>query len=203
MKVNQETDSQKTKHKSLFGKIRGSMKMKHSLVQVEKEISDTELNNRYNSLPSPTYNVLQPSTHIFDVAYICSTVVNPPLRPKHVRECYKQFNKEMSKAGKLSHNNGLKTIGSAVKLKIDTGNQIAILDPNDENTVIRNFSVDIFDKCMFHPDANMGCFAFSTTVPENTKHKCHLFVMPNDLRKALGDVFFRIERLRNTTNPFI
>lgn len=180
--------------------------MKHTFVAVEKEIScDSPTTDRYNTLPNPAElnNILHPSIHLFDVAYICSTVVNPPLRPKHVRDCYKQFTKEMSKAGKHSHNNRLKTIGSAVKLKIDTNQEITMLDPNDENTVIRNFPVEMFDKFIFHPDPTMGCFAFSTTVPENIKHKCHLFVVPNDVRDSLTDVFCRIDRLKDQKNQFI
>ena len=81
--------------------------------------------------------------HKFNLTYLVSTNVKRPLRPKHVRECYKQYTKAMQKAEKVSNNNVLSTLGITIELVIDTDNKIAMLDPKDPSKIIREWSIDL------------------------------------------------------------
>ena len=160
---------------------------------VERPISFDEENDE---IISTTYN--------FKITYLCSSLVKAPLRPKHVRECYKQFTKETLKAEKVSHNCRLNTIGSPVELVIVTDAEVIMLDAVNRNNVIRQSSIELYEDCVMHPDPTMGCFAFSTRLPSPIKsdtkqqqqqqqqqhhHKIHLFTMPLHLKDNIVSSF--------------
>ena len=39
----------------------------------------------------------KPTEHRFNVFYLCSTIASPPLKPKHVKECLRQYQKAVDK----------------------------------------------------------------------------------------------------------
>ncbi|KAJ7389063.1 hypothetical protein OS493_033922 [Desmophyllum pertusum] len=47
---------------------------------------------------APGKVVAEEKVYNYNVTYLCSTVVNPPLRPKHLRECVKQYQKQQAKS---------------------------------------------------------------------------------------------------------
>ena len=123
---------------------------------------------------------MEPELFHFDVSYVCSVVTNAPLKPKHIKESYKQYLKEISKTEKVSFNNINKNkIGGAVSLQVITNESVSMLDPNRSDFIIRSFELGVFDTFMLHPE-EQSCFAFSTTVPGNSRLKCHLFVSLNE-----------------------
>ena len=103
---------------------------------------------------------MEPELFHFDVSYVCSVVTNAPLKPKHVKESYKQYLKEISKTEKVSFNNINKNkIGGAVSLQVITNESVSMLDPNRSDFIIRSFELDVFDTFMLHPE-EQSCFAF-------------------------------------------
>lgn len=107
----------------------------------------------------------------FDVTYLCSTVVNPPLRPKHLRECVKQYQKQQAKSLKKF---GKEQPSSEVKLSvsIDGVRMTNSQAPKGEQGMFFPFSS--VSNAMAHPESP-EYFAFATIVTGDSKHKCHLF----------------------------
>ena len=106
----------------------------------------------------------------------------------------------MQKAEKVSNNCGLKTIGSPVDLVVITDTEIIMLDSSDRSNVIRQYSIDLYEKCVMHPDENLGCFAFSTSIPGNqqkSQHKIHLFTMAVHLKDEIMKSFAEHEQNKN------
>lgn len=137
---------------------------------------------------------------------MCSTLVKAPLRPKHVRSCYKQFTKETQKAEKVSNNCALNSIGTPVELVIETNTEVMMLDPANRTNVIRQCSIELFEEFVLHPDEQMGCFAFSTNVPGvsnvNHHHKIHCFTMPLNLKDNIVSAFGELGYNKKRQNGF-
>lgn len=138
----------------------------------------------------PNINELQPEEFHFKVSYVCSTMVNPPLKQKHVKECYKQYCKEMNRVGKLNGNN-TKVNGNLVNLQIVTDFGVSMLDPHQPDVVVRHFPIQDFGFYQQHSE-DISCFAFSTSLLGNSKHRCHLFCAT---KEVLADINVAFEKL--------
>ena len=115
--------------------------------------------------------VLEEKVYYFDVTYLCSTVVNPPLRPKHLRECVKQYQKQQAKSLKKF---GKEQPSSEVKLSvsIDGVQMTNSRAPKGEQGMF--FPISSVSNAIAHPEIP-EYFAFATIVTGDSKHKCHLF----------------------------
>jgi len=108
----------------------------------------------------------------FNVTYLCSTVVNPPLRPKHLRECVKQYQKQQAKSLKKF---GKEQPSSEVVLSVSVdGVQMANSRAQMQEQGMF-FPIDSVSNAMAHPEIP-EYFAFATIVTGDSKHKCHLFL---------------------------
>lgn len=105
-----------------------------------------------------------------DVTYLCSTVINPPLRPKHLRECVKQYQKQQAKSLKKF---GMVTSSNEVVLNLSLEG-VKMTNATEKGGQGMFFSFDSVSHVMAHPE-NTEYFAFSTIVTGDSKHKCHLF----------------------------
>ena len=106
----------------------------------------------------------------FDVTYLCSTVINPPLRPKHLRECVKQFQKQQAKSVKKF---GMVQPSSEVVLTLSLDG-VKMTSPREKGAQGMFFPFSSVSNAMAHPE-NPEYFAFATIVTGDSKHKCHLF----------------------------
>ncbi|XP_066922508.1 uncharacterized protein [Clytia hemisphaerica] len=204
----EQRKSKSMKRLSKFcGSIRGRLSSQGGPVTPTEE-NGFQLVETPISLESPTAveNQIISATYNFKITYLCSTLVKAPLRPKHVQECYKQFLKEKKKSEKISNNCGQKTIGTPVELVLTTDTEIIMLDPSDRTNVIRQFPINIYEKCVMHPEENMGCFAFSTNIPGNQQqpgqklhHKIHLFTMVLEMKSRIITAFDELAINRNKT----
>lgn len=114
----------------------------------------------------------EPGDYHFSVEYLCSTVINPPLRSKHLRECVKQFQKQQAKAHKRY---GVTPSSSNVTLTVEADG-IRMVDPQrQDKSGHMFFPFTTVNSIKSHPE-NPEYFAFSTAVSGDTKHKCHLFL---------------------------
>lgn len=127
-----------------------------------------------------SWEIVEEKEYSFEVTYLCSTVINPPLRPKHLRECVKQFQKQQAKALK--------------KFGVDPSNEVSLMVSIDgvkmTNPCAAKGEQEMFfpfcsvSHVMSHPECP-EYFAFALTVTGDSKHKCHLFqqtnVPPGDL----------------------
>ena len=115
--------------------------------------------------------VPEEKVYSFNVTYLCSTVVNPPLRPKHLRECVKQYQKQQAKSLKKF---GKEQPFSEVVLLVSVdGVQMTNSRAQKEEQGMF-FSFDSVSNAMAHPESP-EYFAFATIVTGDSKHKCHLF----------------------------
>ena len=119
--------------------------------------------------------ILEEKVYNFEATYLCSTVVNPPLRPKHVRDCVKQHQKQASKL--------LKRLGvtqTTNDVKMDVGaDGVSMYDKLRPDSGQRFFPFSDISLIKSHQDYP-EFFAFSTVVTGDTKHKCHLFKQTAD-----------------------
>ena len=119
--------------------------------------------------------IVEEKVYNFQAIYLCSTVVNPPLRPKHVRDCAKQYQKQNEKL--------LKRLGKTQPkndVKMDVGaDGVAMYDTLRPENSQRFFPFSDIHLIKSHPDYP-DYFAFSTVVTGDTKHKCHLFQQIDD-----------------------
>ncbi|XP_012562494.1 uncharacterized protein LOC101237664 [Hydra vulgaris] len=179
MKFNKDC-KKKFKPTKLMEKFRRSL-----VLPSETPTIDTEPSKEFSLYAKP-----QLKEYKFQVKYICSTIITPPLKSKHIRKCYKQFLKEMAKGGKLVSNT--KCIGgSLVGLEINLKG-ITMTDPNQNNYTIRTFSFESLENIVTHPDG-LECFGFSTSDPsQKCKHKMHLFSAPlnrlMDIKSAFENI---------------
>ena len=111
----------------------------------------------------------------FSILYLISTIVNPPLKPKHVKECLKQFQKSVDKAMKKSTNNGQHYRKAQL---VFSPKGVMIVDGQTQ-AAQAFYERAIISGVQSHPDGKCA-FAFTTVVSGNTKHKCHLFLQDTD-----------------------
>ncbi|XP_032232507.2 uncharacterized protein LOC116615017 [Nematostella vectensis] len=116
----------------------------------------------------------------FQVAYLCSTVTNPPLRPKHVRDCVKQYQKEL---GKVAKHTGVTPPLKEVTLHLNNDG-VTMIDPKQPSVCPRFFPFPCISEIKGHKDFP-EYFAFSTVVSGDSKHKCHVF---KDLKGNCEDI---------------
>lgn len=109
--------------------------------------------------------------YVFDVTYLCSTVVNPPLRPKHLRECVKQYQKQQAKSVKKF---GKEQPSSEVKLSVSIDGVKMTNSQAHKGEQGMFFPFSSVSNAMAHPESP-EYFAFATIVTGDSKHKCHLF----------------------------
>lgn len=107
----------------------------------------------------------------FVVTYLCSTVVNPPLRPKHLRECVKQYQKQQAKfLKKFGHEQPSNEVNLSVCI-----DGVEMKDSRDQKADQGMFfPFSSVSNVMAHPETP-EYFAFATVVTGDSKHKCHLF----------------------------
>ena len=120
----------------------------------ETPVTSTETYKRTGS-----FKISQPKEYQFLVKYICSTIINPPLKLKHIRKCYKQFQKEMAKGVKIASNSTRHIEGCSVGLEMNIQG-ITMTDPNQNGYTIRTFSLESLEEILTHPDGLecFGCF---------------------------------------------
>ena len=97
------------------------------------------------------------------------SVVNPPLRPKHLRECVKQYQKQQAKfLKKFGHEQPSNEV--ALLVCID-GVEMKDSQKGGQGMF---FPLSSVSNVMAHPETP-EYFAFATVVTGDSKHKCHLF----------------------------
>ena len=132
----------------------------------------------------------------YHVKYVCSTAITPPLKEKRVKEIYRQFTKEVDRTGKCCMPN---SIGKLVDLQVVSTEGVFLLDRNTPSNIERQFMVKSIDRFTKHPDGS-PFFAFSVEIPDNSKHKCHLFSVEKNLLPSIELAF---EKLLQTKRFFI
>lgn len=111
----------------------------------------------------------------FNVLYLISTIVSPPLKPKHVKECLKQYQKSVDKAMKKSPGNAQHYKKAQLVL---SPRGVMMVDDKTQTPQAFYESATI-SGVQSHPDGKCA-FAFTTVVSGNTKHKCHLFLQDTE-----------------------
>lgn len=137
-----------------------------SLTPSPTEEHPTTFDNSPNDCPEIT----EEKEYTFRTAYLCSTVINPPLRPKHVRDSVKQFLKECKK---MEKHTGTPPTMKEVELCL-TSEGVTMLDPQCRDVGQRFFPFPCISNIRTHKDYP-EYFAFSTVVTGDAKHKCHIF----------------------------
>ncbi|KAK3749510.1 hypothetical protein QZH41_013482 [Actinostola sp. cb2023] len=132
--------------------------------------SPTEENPTPDSSPIDCPEIVEEKEFTFRTAYLCSTVINPPLRPKHVRDSVKQYLKECKKMEKRT---GTPPTMKEIELCI-TSDGVTMLDPQCRHVGQRFFPFPCISNVRTHKDYP-GYFAFSTVVTGDAKHKCHIY----------------------------
>ena len=130
--------------------------------------------------------------HEFLITYLCSAVVKPPLKSKHVEKCLKQFQKEVGKKQKLGH---VSSLGNKLQVRVVTDEGVTMLDKRSPNSFRRHFPVSTIDSFIMHPE-NPDCFAFSTTVPGDEQHKYHLFYKSQESIATVKEAFERLKQFQ-------
>jgi hypothetical protein len=111
----------------------------------------------------------------FSVFYLVSTIVSPPLKTKHVKECLKQYQKTVDKAMKKSTDNGQ----HYKKAQLVFSPRGVMITDEQTQTPQAFYERATISGVQSHPDGKCA-FAFTTVVSGNTKHKCHLFLQDKD-----------------------
>ena len=128
----------------------------------------------------------------FVISYLCSAVVKPPLKSKHVEKCLKQYQKEVGKKQKAGE---ACCLGNKLQLEIVTDEGITMADVRNPNAFRRHFPISTVDCFIVHPE-NPDCFAFSTTVPGDEQHKYHLFYKARESVATVKDAFDRLKLMQ-------
>ena len=173
-KIFRNTLNRKKKDSS---KLSASMQ---SLDIVPKEVEE--------QIPSP----LQREVHRFVISYLCSAVVKPPLKAKHVEKCLKQYQKEVGKKQKITD---LSSLGNKLLLQIVTDEGITMADIRNPNAFRRHFPISTIDGFITHPE-NPDCFAFSTTVPGDEQHKYHVFYKARENTSVIKEAFDHLKQMQ-------
>ena len=121
--------------------------------------------------------------HKFIVSYLCSAVVSPPLKSKHVGNCLKQYQREVGKKLKSAGQ-----IGKVLLLHLITDEGITMADIQNPDAFRRNFPITTIDAFVMHPD-NPDCFAFSTAVAGDGQRKYHVFYKAKENVSLVKDAF--------------
>lgn len=111
----------------------------------------------------------------FNVFYLISTIVSPPLKAKHVKECLKQYQKSVDKAIKKCPGN----VQHYKKAQLVLSPRGVMMLDGKTQTPQAFYESAIISGVQSHPDGKCA-FAFTTLVSGNTKHKCHLFLQDTD-----------------------
>lgn len=111
----------------------------------------------------------------FNVLYLVSTIISPPLKPKHVKECLKQYQKNVDKAMKKSTAN-IQHYQKALLILNARG--LMIMDEQSQ-TPQAFYERETISGVQSHP-AGKCAFGITTRVSGNTKHKCHLFIQDKE-----------------------
>ena len=111
----------------------------------------------------------------FSVFYLVSTIVSPPLKTKHVKECLKQYQKTVDKAMKKSTDSGQ----HYKKAQLVFSPRGVMIKDEQTQTPQAFYERATISGVQSHPDGKCA-FAFTTVVSGNTKHKCHLFLQDKD-----------------------
>lgn len=137
-----------------------------------------------NDVIDGSWEILEEKEYNFDVTYLCSTVINPPLRPKHLRECVKQYQKQQTKA--------LKKLGVDPSKKVSLSVSIDGVKMTNERAQQGEqemfFPISSVSHVMAHPE-NPEYFAFALMVTGDSKHKCHLFQQTKVPSKEVIETF--------------
>lgn len=192
---NESHESQKDKKMS-FRKSRAKM-FRGSLLRKKKD-STSKLSASLQSLdctPREEEELPMPAEreeHNFVISYLCSTVVKPPLKSKHVEKCLKQYQKEVGKKQKAGD---VCSLGSKLLLRITTDEGITLLDVRNPQSFRRHFPISTIDTFVVHPE-NPDCFAFSTTVPGDEQHKYHLFYKSRESVESVKEAFEHLKQFQ-------
>ena len=135
---------------------------------------------------------LQREVHRFVISYLCSAVVKPPLKAKHVEKCLKQYQKEVGKKQKITD---LSSLGNKLLLQIVTDEGITMADIRNPNAFRRHFPISTIDGFITHPE-NPDCFAFSTTVPGDEQHKYHVFYKVRENTSVIKEAFDHLKQMQ-------
>lgn len=135
---------------------------------------------------------LQREVHRFVISYLCSAVVKPPLKAKHVEKCLKQYQKEVGKKQKITD---LSSLGNKLLLHIVTDEGITMADIRNPNAFRRHFPISTIDGFITHPE-NPDCFAFSTTVPGDEQHKYHMFYKARENTSVIKEAFDHLKLMQ-------
>ncbi len=111
----------------------------------------------------------------FSVFYLVSTIVSPPLKTKHVKECLKQYQKTVDKAMKKSTDSSQ----HYKKAQLVFSPRGVMITDEQTQTPQAFYERATISGVQSHPDGKCA-FAFTTVVSGNTKHKCHLFLQDKD-----------------------
>ena len=139
-------------------------------------------------VPSP----LVKKEHKFVVSYLCSAVVKPPFKSKHVEKCLKQYQKEVGKKQKVGD---VCSLGNKLMLQVITDTGATMMDIQNPNSFRRHFPISTIDSFIVHPE-NPDCFAFSTTVPGDEQHKYHLFYKSRDDIATVKEAFEQLKKFQ-------
>lgn len=118
-----------------------------------------------------SWEIVEEKDYNFDVTYLCSTVINPPLRPKHLRECVKQYQKQQAKSLKKF---GMEQPAREVVLSVSIDGVKMTNSHAQKGEQEMFFPFSSVNHVMSHPESP-EYFAFSLVVTGDSKHKCHLF----------------------------
>lgn len=128
----------------------------------------------------------------FVISYLCSAVVKPPFKSKHVEKCLKQYQKEVGRKQKMGD---VCSLGNKLMLQVITDEGVTMLDIRNPDSFRRHFPISTIDAFIVHPE-NPDCFAFSTTVPGDEQHKYHLFYKSRDSIAMVKEAFEQLKQFQ-------
>eukprot|EP00794_Sanderia_malayensis_P020177 gene20177-22152_t len=165
----QDHATSKQRRSTLFkGKLfRGTINRKKTPPSEKASITTNQSSLNQNEADH-VLTPIEPQESKFVVSYLCSAFVNPPLKPKHVEKCVKQFHKEMGKKRK-----DVNPVGNVLVLEISSDKGVTMIDMKNPGAR-QFFPIATIDSFIMHPD-DSNCFAFSTTVSADQQRKYHVF----------------------------
>ena len=193
--VNEAKENHKDKHLPFSKK---KSKIFRGTLMRKKKDSASKLSASMQSLDSVPKEEEEPANapirkeHNFIVSYLCSAVVKPPFKSKHVEKCFKQYQKEVGKKQKVGD---ICSLGNKLTLQVITDEGVTMLDIRNPNSFRRHFPLSTIDSFIVHPE-NPDCFAFSTTVPGDEQHKYHLFYKSRDSIISVKEAFEQLKQFQ-------
>ena len=164
------------KKKDSASKLSASMQSLDFIPREEEEVAAPPVKKEYN----------------FVISYLCSAVVKPPFKGKHVEKCLKQYQKEVGKKQKVGD---VCSLGNKLMLQVITDEGVTMLDIRNPDSFRRHFPISTIDSFIVHPE-NPDCFAFSTTVPGDEQHKYHLFYKSRDNIATVKEAFEQLKQFQ-------